>query len=300
MKKMIYRILALALDMMVVSLITLGLTYIPFLNPNNETYRKQYDEVSALRVEYNDFSDKVDKILSDKKISTEEYESLNDYKSYLTEYVDKDLSDDDITNFRNEAYKGYADKYNAIAYEMTKNNTITKFISITVTILYFGILQFILKGKTLGKLIFKLRVINSKDETKRVPIWSYLIRAILVGEILIIATDLSFLYLTDSNMYLQASNVISTVQYIYEILFLIVMMMREDQRSIHDLILGTRVALYDKDGKEIIEVDKDETVDEKVEVKEVKKENKKTTTKKKSTTKKKTKKEFVSAEKVDD
>ena len=76
MKKMIYRILALALDMMVVSLITLGLTYIPFLNPNNETYRKQYDEVSALRVEYNDFSDKVDKILSnssqDRRIIFEE------------------------------------------------------------------------------------------------------------------------------------------------------------------------------------------------------------------------------------
>lgn len=296
MKKMIYRILAYAFDMVIISIITLGLTFIPFINPNNEEYQREYQQLNDIRVEYNLFTGKLDEVLSDKKITTEEYDSFVSYKDYLKDYIDSDLSDEDITKFRDEAAKGYADKYNDLAYKMTKNNTITKVITIVITIFYLGVLQFILKGRTLGKLIFKLRTVNNKDITKKVPLWSYLVRAILVGELLIIITDLTFLYLTDSGVYLQASNIISTVQYIYEILFLIVMMMREDTRSIHDLILGTRVALFDKEGNEVIEVSPtDETVEEVKE--EPKKEVKKKTTTKKKTTKKK---EFVSAEKVDD
>ena len=296
MKKMIYRILAYAFDMVIISIITLGLTFIPFINPNNKEYQREYQQLNDIRVEYNLFTSKLDEVLSDKKITTEEYDSFVSYKDYLKDYIDSDLSDEDITKFRDEAAKGYADKYNALAYKMTKNNTITKVITIVITVLYLGVLQFILKGRTLGKLIFKLRTVNNKDITKKVPLWSYLVRAILVGELLIVITDLTFLYLTDSGVYLQASNIISTVQYIYEILFLIVMMMREDTRSIHDLILGTRVALFDKEGNEVIEVSPtDETVEEVKE--EPKKEVKKKTTTKKKTTKKK---EFVSAEKVDD
>ncbi len=35
--------------------------------------------------------------------------------------------------------------------------------------------------------------------------------------------------------------------------FLVCMVVRDDTRSIHDLILNTRVLRYDKDGHEIIE-----------------------------------------------
>ncbi len=298
MKKMIFRVLSYGFDMMVISLITLGLAFVPFINPNNEEYQKQYEELNEIRIEYNTYTGKLDEVLSDNKITQEEYDSLNEYKSYLTDYVDKELTDEDITKFREESYKGYADKYNALAYAMTKNNTITKIITVVITVLYLGVLQFVLKGKTLGKFIFKLKVVDNKDMNKQIPMWKYLVRAVLVGEILIIATDMAFLYATDSNMYLQASNILTTVQYIYEIAFLIVMMMREDTRSIHDLLLGTRVVLFDKDGKEVIETQ----VDEVEEVKEEPKKEEKKAAKKKTTTKKKTtkKKEFVSAEKVDD
>ena len=50
MKKMIYRILAFALDMTFVSLLTLGLTYIPFINPNSDEYRKQYDVLTIYKL----------------------------------------------------------------------------------------------------------------------------------------------------------------------------------------------------------------------------------------------------------
>ena len=91
---------------------------------------------------------------------------------------------------------------------------------------------------------------------------------------------------------------ISQFRYIYEMLFLIVMIIRDDQRSVHDLILNTRVMLMDKNKNEVFDVlfTEDEVNKDKEEVKEEKKDIKKTTEKKSN----KKVKEVVVAEKVND
>ena len=306
MKKLIFRVLSYALDMVVISAITLLLSTMTFINPGYTEYKTQYENITEVRNTYYSFANEYNKALEDNKITQDEKKTLdeksNEYSSYLDDSIDKDLSDDDKAKLTESIQNLYTTKYNDIAYDMTHNNSITKIITILVTIFYFGVIQYVLKGRTIGKLIFKLRVVNNADIEKKVPLYVYIVRAILIGEVLIIGADLIALFKADKDMYLQASNIINTVQYMYEIAFLIVMMMREDGRSIHDLLLNTRVALFDKEGNEVIE--------EKEEVEEVKaepkKEEKKTTTKKattkKTSTKKKTtkKKEFVSAEKVDD
>ena len=297
MKKMIYRVLSYGIDMLIVSLITLGICVIPFVNPNYGSYKEKYNELNNIRNSYSEFAKKTEEALEDKKITTEEYNGLNDYKVVIAEdKLDKDLNEDEVGKIKDDASNKYVDSYNELAYSLTKDNYITKVVTIGISILYLGIIQFFLKGKTIGKFFFKIKVVDKDDINKEVPLWKYLVRSILVGEVLLIGADLVALFATNKDMYLNASNIINTVQYIYEIIFLIVMMMREDGRSIHDLLLNTRVALFDKAGKEVIEEKKEEVVEE------VKKEEKKATPKKKTTTKKKTskKKEFVSAEKVDD
>lgn len=295
MKKLIYRVLAYAFDMVIISIITLGLTNIKFINPLLEEYQKQYTEVTALNSEYNDLTNKLNEIFEDKKIEESELEKIKDYSIDLTESVNKELSDEEIQKINDNASETYVDSINTIAYAMTKNNTITKIITIVVTIIYLGILQFVFKGRTLGKFIFGLKVVSNKDDKEKVPFWSYLVRSILVGEILILLSDLVLLYSSNQGIYIKGTNILNTIQYIYEIVFLVVMMMREDTRSVHDILLKTRVALYDRKGNEIIEVAEEPPV----EVKEEKKTTKTPSTKKKTSTKK-TKKEFVSAEKIDD
>ena len=74
------------------------------------------------------------------------------------------------------------------------------------------------------------------------------------------------------------------------------MIIRDDQRSIHDLLLNTRVMLMDKNKNEVFDVlftEEDLKQEEKEEKLEDKKEVKKTTKKKKE-------KEVVVAEKVND
>ena len=307
MKKMIYRLLSYGIDMLLISLIALGIIMLPFFNGNYDNYKKQYDELNVIRTKYTEFAKKADEAFEDNKITTEEYNELNDLKDVIEQdKLDKELSGEEIGAIKEKASSIYVDTYNKLAYQLTKDNYIIKIITIVSTILYLGLLQYILKGKTIGKLLFKIKVVDKDDINKTVPLWKYVIRSILVGEVLLIGADLICLFTVNENNYLTASNVINTTQYIYEIIFLIVMMMREDGRSIHDLILGTRVALIEN-GKEVIEETKDE-VEEVKEVKEEsnKEENKeekkksKTTSKKSSNKKKSTKKEFVSAEKVDD
>ena len=301
MKKMIFRVLAYAVDMVLVSAITIFLATLSFVNPGYNEYKTQYESLNEVRIIYTNFGTEYNKSIEDNKISAEEKTKLDElsteYSVVLNDYVDKDLSDEDKSKITTEIQNKFNDKYNDIAYSMTKNNSITKIITILMTIFYFGVIQYVLKGRTIGKLVFRLRVVNKDDNNKPVPLYSYLLRSIIIGELLIIAADLITLYTLNKDGYLTSAGIINTAQYIYEIAFLIVMMMREDQRSIHDLLLGTRVALFDKEGKEVIETSTEEDVKE-----EPKKEEKKATPKKKTTTKKKTtkKKEFVSAEKVDD
>ena len=301
MKKMIFRVLAYAVDMVLVSAITIFLATLSFVNPGYNEYKTQYESLNEVRIIYTNFGTEYNKSIEDNKISAEEKTKLDElsteYSVVLNDYVDKDLSDEDKSKITTEIQNKFNDKYNDIAYSMTKNNSITKIITILMTIFYFGVIQYVLKGRTIGKLVFRLRVVNKDDNNKPVPLYSYLLRSIIIGELLIIAADLITLYALNKDGYLVSAGIINTVQYIYEIAFLIVMMMREDQRSIHDLLLGTRVALFDKEGNEVIETSTEEEVKE-----EPKKEEKKATPKKKTTTKKKTtkKKEFVSAEKVDD
>ena len=296
MKKMIYRILAYGIDMLLISLITLGISMIPFVNRNFDNYKKQYDELNVIRSNYSEFAKKAEEAFEDNKITTEEYNELNDLKEVIEQdKLDKELSGEEIGTIKEKASEKYVDSYNKLAYQLTKDNYVTKVITIGVTILYLGFIQFLLKGKTIGKFFFKIKVVDKDDINKEVPLWKYIVRSILVGEVLLIGSDLICLFATNEYNYLTASNIINTTQYIYEIIFLIVMMMREDGRSVHDLIIGTRIALIE-DGKEVIEDKKEEAE----EVKEEPKKEEKKTTKKKATTKKKTKKEFVSAEKVDD
>ncbi|HQC83881.1 MAG TPA: hypothetical protein PLB45_03315 [Bacilli bacterium] len=41
------------------------------------------------------------------------------------------------------------------------------------------------------------------------------------------------------------------IEFVYEVVFVIACIIRDDQRSVHDLLLNTRIALYDKNNKEV-------------------------------------------------
>ena len=51
--------------------------------------------------------------------------------------------------------------------------------------------------------------------------------------------------------YAKACNVLYDIQYAWNIFLVLIILFRKDERSLHDVLLNIRVALYDKKNKEI-------------------------------------------------
>lgn len=303
MKKLFCRIIAFSIDMLIVSVIILLLSSISFINPNTTSVNVLYNEMSTENKNYTSVKEDLEKFMDDGELVQEEYDIvIGKYNAYSSLFsgvgVKEEITNKKKDEIRANIDKKYIERMNRIQYDIARKNIYYSIIGIVVYLLYFGLLQWILKGQTIGKKLLKVKVVNKDDSNKRVPLWSFLIRSIFVAEILILGVDLILVYSLKINPYMTANYWISQFRYIYEMLFLIVMIIRDDQRSVHDLILNTRVMLMDKNKNEVFDVlfTEDEVNKDKEEVKEEKKDVKKTTEKKSN----KKVKEVVVAEKVND
>lgn len=298
MKKIINRVLAFVIDMLICTVLTILLSNIPFLNPNSAKVTVLYNEQAVEQARYEAFKEKLEVYLDDAEIVEDEMKEIKgEYDTYSKLFegikVREEVTNKKKDEIRAGVDEAYIAKINDFQYKIAKTNAYTTVISFVIYILYFSILPIVLKGQTIGKKLLRLKVVDAKDVTKKVAAWKYFVRGILVTELLLIGLDLVLVLTIKLNPYLITSYWISNIRYIYEMAFLIVMIIRDDQRSIHDLLLNTRVMLMDKNKNEVFDVlftEEDLKQEEKLEdKKEVKK-----------TTKKKKEKEVVVAEKVND
>lgn len=304
MKKFFLRVVAFALDIIIVSILSALVCAISFINPKGDEIQDKKEALQYEETLARDLLERVPNYIKDDKISQfEDKEILESFPTYYNLFqdvvIDEELSDEFKDNIVSNINSQYVDTANDIAYSITKislNETIICFI---IYMIYFGLVPFFLKGKTLSKILFRLKVVDNEDETRKIPLWKYLVRAFLICELIFVIIDTILFYLLSKSNYINASYWILHAQYIYQLAFLICMILRDDQKSIHDLLLGTKVIRIDKEGNSI--PDPIYTLpDTNIEVKEEKKDKKSSTNKKTTTKKKSTKKEEVKAEKVND
>ena len=164
-----------------------------------------------------------------------------------------------------------------IAYDLYRLNGSYVIVSTICFIGYFVIFQFLYKGQTIGKKIFKLKLASAND--KPLSMVNYLVRAIILYNILIPIIELIIVFTMSSENYYNVYQNVNLVSYIIMYITLFFMLVRTDGRGLHDILANTIVKDESEEVKqEIIEVK------EKEEVKKSPK--KKTPTKKKTTTKK--------------
>ena len=253
MKKIIYRVLAYAIDIFLVTMITLGVTYLPMFKSVNSEVGKIYVSISTNELMYNALNEKLDSYYEDALISEEEMKEIEkEYSNYYSCF-NGIKSDEEVTNSKKSEIaanikKTYSTIKNDYAYQINKLNIAQSVIGICIYILYFGVLQYVLRGQTLGKKLFKLKVTGIEKE--KVSLINFIIRSILVCEILITGLDLIFLLTMSKDLYISSNYWILQIKYIYEIGFIVVMIIRDDNRSVHDLILKTKVIMIDKNGIE--------------------------------------------------
>ena len=165
-----------------------------------------------------------------------------------------------------------------IAYDLYRLNGSYVIVSTICFIGYFVIFQFLYKGQTIGKKIFKLKLASAND--KPLSMVNYLVRAIILYNILIPIIELIIVFTMSSENYYNVYQNVNLVSYIIMYITLFFMLVRTDGRGLHDILANTIV----KDEKEIEAKQEIIEVKEKEEVKKSPK--KKAPTKKKTTTKK--------------
>lgn len=258
MKKILFRILAYILDLGLVSVVLLGLSYINFINPENPVINLKYEDYYNVTDRYRELSDNIGGYFEDGRLTEVEYnEIVRKYPEHFSVFntltLNEDIKNSDIETIKTNLDKKQMEINNNFGYKIEKLNIRSTIIGIVCYILYFGVLQYILSGQTIFKKLFRIRVIDNDESHKKVPLWKYIVRSIFVCEIIITVIDLVLLLTLKQSGYIVANSWILQVKYIYEMIFLVTLIIRDDARSIHDLILNTQVVRFDKNNNIIEE-----------------------------------------------
>lgn len=210
---------------------------------------------------------------------------IDDYNTYYEEYTEliEDANNGDIDTNSDE----YKDKVIDLNYKIAEYKVVNSSISVVSLIIYFVIIQYFLKGQTIGKKILKLRIVSNKD--KELNIGNYFVRSLILNNIIFSIILIGGVYLLGKTSYYNLSMVISYLQLLVMSIIILMVVLRRDNRGLHDIIAGTKVISTEviNNEEEVKEIPSKSKEKETIEV-EVKEEKKETTKNSNSKTKTKT------------
>lgn len=182
-----------------------------------------------------------------------------------------------------------------ITYELYRLNIYYVAIDIVIVILYFGVLPYFLKGQTLGKRLFQLRIVGAKD--KPLSIVNYLLRCVVLNNVIISIVLQCIVYFMSVDTFYPVYQNVNLVGYIILYISLFMIIVRRDGRGLHDMVANTKV-VYIGETKANALLQEQQVMESEMEVKpkEVKKEKKEKVVKVK-TTKAKSKRESTKEKK---
>ena len=112
-------------------------------------------------------------------------------------------------------------------------------IRIGVLILYFGVLAYLLKGQTLGKKILKLQVVPNKGSTLNPGL--FILRSVIITNLVFETISLILLIYCSKNTYFEYNSLIANLGDLLYIIIIGCIILRDDERGLHDLICNTKV-----------------------------------------------------------
>ena len=198
---------------------------------------------------------------------------IDDYNKYYTEYTELiEATNNGEIDTNSDEYK---DQVIDLNYKIAKYKVINSSISVVSLIVYFVIIQYFLKGQTIGKKILKLRVVSNKD--KELNIGHYFVRSLILNNIIFSIILIVGVYLFGKNGYYNLSMVVSYLQLLVMSVIILMVVLRRDNRGLHDFLAGTKVISTEviNNEVEVKEIPSKKEEKETIEV-EVKEENKPT------------------------
>lgn len=148
------------------------------------------------------------------------------------------LQDEVLSN--NITYEEFVDEYQDLYYKNKKDTMTQSAITLTITIAYFVIFQYMNKGQTIGKKILHLRVVDNNTE-KPLSIFKGLIRSLLIWNILSGTLGIVLIYILNKESYITSYLIISSLESIFIFIIAMFTLYRKDNRGLHDIIINSKV-----------------------------------------------------------
>ena len=126
-----------------------------------------------------------------------------------------------------------------VQYDLNKASSSLLILNIGTLFFYFGVFAFLTKGQTLGKKIMKIRVVSVKRENLN-P-FLFIMRSMIVTNLLFETIRLLFLLFGSKSSWVTATFYIGYLSYFVYFILLLFMIVRGDERSLHDLLCDTKV-----------------------------------------------------------
>ena len=153
------------------------------------------------------------------------------------------LQDEVLSN--SITYEEFVDEYQDLYYKNKKDTMTQSAITLTITIAYFVIFQYMNKGQTIGKKILHLRVVDNNTE-KPLSIFKGLIRSLLIWNILSGTLGIVLIYILNKESYITSYLIISSLESIFIFITAMFTLYRKDNRGLHDIIINSKVIIEGK------------------------------------------------------
>lgn len=249
--KIFKRVLAYVIDMMIVLIVVQAISGIPAINKELDKYSKAYNDYSMELKSYSNFRMDLNNYYDNKKLSEKEYNKIiednPEYKDLLDKYyVDGKLTSKNYDKLVNELDDTYLEGYEKSYYNIDKYSRFFNGCYVVVIILYFVVFNIITDGVTLGKKLLGLKIVNSKDENEKISAGSYLIRGILLYQVLYYLVKVLFVNQLGVSEFYTLSNIVYDIYFYLMFIILALVIVRADGRGVHDILANTKVIEVNK------------------------------------------------------
>lgn len=145
-----------------------------------------------------------------------------------------------MNNYVNEKIdtNSFISQYSVLSYKIARNNGGLSLTMIVVNVLYFIVFQLYNKGQTIGKSLFKIRVISNDGELEMNQM---LFRGLIANSILMELISFAIMLFCKNDVYFYCVGVIEIMQYLIMFVSMIMILNHKDGRALHDKVVNTSV-----------------------------------------------------------
>ena len=249
------RVIAYLIDIFIITLLVQNLSSLNILNPQIKNYQKYMKSYQEKSMNYTRFIMQLHNDYEDKELTEKEYHNLIEkYPSYeliLTKYYkDNKLEEKNYEKLTKEVTNEYKNESSELYYKIEKNSLAEMILYLVLTLFYFIGFNIITNGQTLGKKLMRLQIVNTNDG-ENVSWQNYLIRYLLMYEVLFYLTRLICIITLKKSQYIPITNTANYIQSILDFAIFTMILMRKDGRGLHEILSKTKVKMYNKNNIEI-------------------------------------------------